>query len=163
MKKATVLLALGFVMFVLAPDVRAQYTTGIGIRYGLSKGATFVQFINPQSRGAADILVNRINNAWNLVALYEIHSKNHSENIEVANVGFFLGGGLHVSWRNALSNRLFYPGLSAIAGIEWKLPHVPLNLSLDCRPYIDLPFNKDQYGDQQTYDFDYALALKFLF
>lgn len=146
----------------LAEDTNAQYITGIGPRLGFSKGVAVIQYFFPRDRGAADFIIANRFGGWGFTALYEVHSKNHGKTIEVANVGFFWGAGGHVGifkgtqYKQSDKNRVFEIGLDVIAGVEWKLPHVPLLLSLDVKPFIDI-----DYKNQPDF-LDVAIALKLL-
>lgn len=56
-------------------------------------------------------------------------------------------------------DRIVAAGVDAIAGVEWKLPHVPLLLSADIKPFFDL----SGIGKTQLNYVDYALSLRWLF
>jgi hypothetical protein len=94
--------------------------------------------------------------------LYEVHSKNHNINIELADFGFFWGAGGHIGFYKGVNynqsdkNKIQALGIDAIAGVEWKLPHVPILLSVDVKPFIDV-----DYKDQPDF-IDAAIALKLL-
>jgi hypothetical protein len=140
----------------------AQFSTGIGPRLGISMGFTCLQNFNPGRRGAADFIIAH-NKGWMYTGLYEVHSKNHNIHIELADVGFFAGIGGHVGFYKGIDynqskkNKVTAIGLDGIIGVEWKLPHVPLLLSADFKPFIE----KD-YKNQPSF-IDAAVALKFLF
>ena len=127
---------------------QAQYLTGIGVRLGTSNGITVIRYFAPRARGAGDLIIANEFNGWCGTLLYEIHFNNHNENIEMANVGFFLGAGVHAGlfggkeYNDASKTRVFATGIDFIIGAEWKLPHVPLLLSVDFKPYYDV--NADQ-------------------
>ena len=77
---------------VIALNVSAQYETAIGVRFGEpGKGLTILRYLDPQSRGAVNFLVTSQYKGFCITGLYEVHSKNHNINIEIANVGGYLG------------------------------------------------------------------------
>jgi len=156
-----------FILFLSAYSVSAQYSTGLGIRFGdPSRGLTVIQYFDPKSRGAADFIFSSQYKGLCFTGLYEVHSKNHNENIELAKVGFYLGVGAHggayhenAYYKNPTSDKkIIAAGFDAIAGIEWKLPNIPVLLSADLKPFFDLTSS----GRQLNY-LDYAVSLRYLF
>ena len=156
-------------LIFLAFGAEAQYTTGIGIRFGNpGRGLSVIQYFSPKSRGAANFLFVNQFKGYCLTGLYEIHAKNHNEHIELANVGFYGGVGGHAGryqekayfTNTALTNEeyFFVGGFDLVAGVEWKLPHVPLLLSADIKPFLDFSISKDQ-----PLYLDYAATLRYLF
>jgi hypothetical protein len=153
-------------------SAKAQYLTGIGASLGMyGRGATILQYFNPVSRGAGDFLITSQYKGFVFTGLYEIHNPNHNERIELANVGFFGGIGGHGGsvLRTQYGNnknptvpgskeRIFVAGFDAIIGAEWKLPHVPLLLSVNFKPYIDI-----NYFKYMPDYFDAAITLRLLF
>lgn len=166
--KKTLTFVLLFCIFCASDiTVKAQYLTGIGATLGLyGRGATIIQYFAPKQRGAADFLITSQFKGFMFTGLYEIHSANHNERIEVANVGFFLGAGGHAGAVdrlqynnvNSTKKKIFVVGVDVIAGVEWKLPHMPLLLSVNAKPFLDLNYIK-----QQPDWFDAAITLRFLF
>ncbi|NTW31760.1 MAG: hypothetical protein HGB12_03910 [Bacteroidetes bacterium] len=143
---------------------KAQYHTGIGIRMGTSKSISMTQYFDPISRFHFSLGTRNMQGGIVFTTLYEIHSKNHNINIELANVGFFFGIGGHIGRipgpKYGLSKLKYVTpiGLDCDAGVEWKFPKFPLLLTLDIRPYYEYVKGKAQP------DFlDYALSLKYVF
>jgi hypothetical protein len=168
MKKTLIIISCILMLPAFSFKAGAQYNTGVGVRFGdPGRGITLIQYLNPRSRGAIDFLLVSQYKGFCFTGLYEVHSKNHNINIEVANVGAYLGIGAHAG---RYLGRLFYDdfktddkvfaaGFDVIAGIEWKLPHYPLLLSADIKPFYDLT----GAGKKQLTYLDYALSLKWLF
>ena len=101
LKKETAMRKTNILLFCIclafASASHAQYITGIGATLGMNgQGGTIIQYFAPGSRGAADLLFTSQYKGFVFTGLYEIHSKNHNERIELANVGFFGGLGGHV-------------------------------------------------------------------
>lgn len=152
-------------------SLKAQYLTGIGASLGLyARGVTVIQYFSPKARGAADFILASQSEGVTFTGLYEIHNPNHNERIELANVGFFAGLGGHAGMvnpetygrhRDTKNQLIFVVGVDLIAGAEWKLPRMPLLLSVNAKPFLDLNLLKDQLDN---YDFfDAAITLRYLF
>lgn len=171
-------ISLCFVMALLiigTEKTSAQYTTAIGARVGASNGLTVLQYFSPKSRGAADFHIATRYSGIVITGLYEIHSKNHNENIELANVGFFAGIGGHLGSYKSVdygmgsykNKRVFGFGADVTAGIEWKIPGVPLLLGADVRPYYEYVKDADNStlypSAPSPFDFDYGLSLRYVF
>jgi hypothetical protein len=140
---------------------QSQYLTGIGARLGTSNGLTVIRYFAPRARGAGDLIIAHEFNGWCGTLLYEEHFSNHNINIELANVGFFLGAGGHagifpVGGNENKQGKNFAGGVDFIAGAEWKLPHVPLLLSVDIKPYYDINVTQRDI-------LDYCISLRYLF
>ncbi|MFA4851420.1 MAG: hypothetical protein WC868_07775 [Bacteroidales bacterium] len=163
MKRTFIKFACFFLPAFFSHVANAQFSTGIGPRIGISLGFTVLQNFNPKARGAADFIIVNQYKGWVFTGLYEVHSKSHNIHIELANFGFFWGAGGHVglykgiNYNQSDKNKVQTVGVDVIAGVEWKLPHVPLLLSLDVKPYVDI-----NYRDQPDF-IDAAIALKYLF
>lgn len=163
MKKITLCFVAVF-MFLGIKMALAQYTTAIGARVGSSNGLNVLQYFNPTSRGAANFNLASKYQGVLFTGLYEVHSKNHNLNIELANVGFFWGIGGHLgSFKGqdygVSKKSVFAVGVDATAGVEWKIPGAPLLLSADLRPYYEWVKDVDE-----PLDFlDYGLSLRYVF
>ena len=169
MKRIILCFVLTF-MLIGTEMVSAQYLTAAGARAGASNGLTVIQYFSPKSRGAADFHLATKYHGILFTGLYEIHSKNHNENIELANVGFFLGFGGHVGsykgvdYYMAQKKRVWPIGADVTAGVEWKIPGVPLLLSADIRPFYEYVKDADKIdGTPSPFDLDYGLSLRFVF
>ena len=160
------------IYFILISSfVHAQYGTALGVRYGTETniGISVLRFLSDRNQGASHTIVSFPYKGARLTSFYEWHFRNHNENIEVANVGFFVGLGAHVGrykkvgWQKndtpfIKGENVVAFGVDANAGIEWKIPTVPLLLSIDVHPLIDL-----NYIEQQPQYFDFGLSLRYLF
>jgi len=157
-----------FSHFTISAD--AQYGTGIGARYGTDSnlGLTLLQFFSDRNQSAADFTVSAPFSGVRANGFYELHIRNHNEKIEVAHVGFFIGAGAHIGrYKTQLYRKhstdpidktnIIAAGIDGIAGIEWKLPYIPLLLSLDVHPFLDLNYS------HQPEIFELGLSLRYLF
>lgn len=155
---------------VLSATVNAQSGTGVGVHYGTDSqiGLTVLKFLSDRNQHAVNLILSAPYKGFRASALYEFHLRNHSENIEVAGVGFFVGAGGHIGRYKTIgwykegpaisSANVVAVGVDATAGIEWKLPHVPLLLSFDVHPFLDLNYMK-----QQPEIFDFGGSLRYFF
>ena len=130
-----------FIGLAISNFSQAQYTTGIGIRGGVSSGLTVRHFIGQES-AIEGILATR----WGgLIAtgLFEIHKDIR----DVKGLYWFYGGGVHFgTWNAKNSNRSWGDnrvsttayGFTGIAGLDYAFPDAPINLSLDWKPAISI-------------------------
>lgn len=144
--------------FAYAQEAQAQYTTGIGLRAGVSNGLTVKHFI---SNDAA--LEGILHTRWGgfvITGLYEVHK----DISDVKGLMWFFGGGAHLGSWNAGSNRPWgdrnrsetVVGLSGIIGLDYAFADVPIGLSLDWKP----TFN---FSGQRYWGDEVALSIRFIF
>lgn len=146
----------------------ADYSNGIGVRAGFTSGITFKHFFNTGNAG--EFIVGFWHNAVGLTALYEHHMPVGPKGLK-----FYYGGGAHIT---AGANRPFYRrhgrwddpngwrygrngfavGIDGIAGLEYKVTPIPLAISLDLKPLVEV----SNYGDIYT-AFDAGLGIKLAF
>lgn len=143
-------LLLTFLLFGIVFTSSAQdYDRAIGLRGGPSNGLNFKQSIG-DDKALEFILSSRWNRhwrGWKFTGLYEVYRRD----IAVEGLTWYFGGGLHVGayrqwgywggpgWGNTYyySDLVIGPGLDAILGLEFKLPDIPLAVSLDWKPEIN--------------------------
>jgi hypothetical protein len=160
MKKLFYLLLL-FSFLTLGNETLAQseYNTAIGLRAGFGNGLTVKHFVN-NNAALEGILYAR----WNgliVGGLYEVH-----RNIaEVNGLRWFYGGGAHLgTWNagkgnpnwgdNSMSSTVV--GIDGIIGLDYKIPTIPINLSLDWKPAINFSGNAGFWGDEVALSIRYA-------
>jgi len=149
--KLVFVIALAFLSFTS----KAQLSTGLGLRYGMDNGPglDFIQYFLSRNQGAAHFMLSIPYGGERLNALYEIHIRNHNERIEMTGVSFFFGVGGHVGrydpndYRKSSTDpiekqNIFAFGIDGIGGVEWKIPYMPLQLSVDIHPFFDLNYSK---------------------
>ena len=108
-----------------------HYKDAIGIRIGpsspaIQSGITYRHFLNETN--ALEGLLS-LSNGFGICALYEVHKP-----LPVENVQWFVGVGGYVSSINS-SN---YFGGAGLVGIDYIFPSIPLNLSIDWKPELNL-------------------------
>ncbi len=140
MKKILLVIALALIFISLAtmgfsqsdePAVNPHYTDAIGIRLGptspaIQNGITYRHFLN-ESTALEGIL--SLSNGFGVCGLYEIYKP-----LPVENVQWFMGAGGYVAFVN--SNNYF--GGAGIVGVDYTFPSIPLNLSIDWKPELNL-------------------------
>ncbi len=134
MKKLVIVLFAGM-LSGLALNAQ-DYENSAGIRLGLSNGISFKHFFTTGD-AAEGILTTRWG-GFNLTGLLE----RHKAPFKTDGLYFFYGAGAHFgSYNNSWfsdSNNHTVIGIDGIAGLEYVLRDLPLNVSLDWKPGINL-------------------------
>ncbi len=174
--------AILFVVFASGTEVRAQntnnpsselvkkseYKNAVGIRAGRTSGVTFKHFMN--SGNAFEMILGIWPNALGLTALYEKHAPTGVEGLK-----FYYGGGGHFTaetgnyyYRTYNNRNRSYEyrygrdgigiGIDGVVGVDYKIGVVPLALSLDLKPFIEV----SNYGDVYT-ALDAGIGIKLAF
>lgn len=119
-------------MFVSAARVSAQdYRLGLGIRLSnatptLNNSVTGRYFITEKS--AIEGIVS-FGSRFGLGGLLEIYKP-----FSVQGLSWFYGGGAYVGFEDSNT----YLGPTGIIGMDYKFANVPLNISLDWKPELDI-------------------------
>ena len=124
--KIALILSLG----ILTTGLSAQpYEHSAGIRAGYSSGISYKGFFRYKMTAIeADALYNR--HGFNLTGLYEYHMEPFRNDRWIVYVG---GGAFGGNWEGEFSL-----GLAAAGGIEYIIRDLPINLSLDWKPMLNL-------------------------
>jgi hypothetical protein len=130
MKKA-ILFSILFTLVVISTKAQ-DYKTAVGIRLGpnsaaISPGFTIKHFLN--DRSAVEAIIG-ISNGIGICGLYEWHHTIEA----VSNLNWFVGAGGYVAFRYNSS----FIGGAGIAGLDYKFENIPLNVSLDWKPELNL-------------------------
>ena len=109
-----------------------SYKKAFGIRLGpnsaaITAGFTGKYFLN--EKAAVEGIIG-INDGLGVCGLYELHFPINAVN----NLYWFAGGGGYVAFR---SNTTFIGG-AGIIGLDYKFDELPLNISLDWKPELNL-------------------------
>jgi len=140
-------------------NINAQdYRSSVGLRAGLSYGATLKHFI-----ATSDALEGILTTRWggfNITGLYERHSRA----FDVDRMYFYYGGGAHIGVWGGGSNPWFDDnetytviGVDGIIGLEYVFTEIPFNISLDWKPGFNLIGYSGFWGDEL------ALSFRFVF
>ncbi len=143
MKTIRLLVITGLIAISAVTVTHAQknYNTAIGVRLGPTAGITFKQFVN--STGAFEGILSTRWHGFIFSGLYEWHHNVFN------NRGFnlYYGVGGHVGfWDVGRYNHPWYDtdghytalGVDGILGLEYSFSEVPINLSVDWKPMLNL-------------------------
>lgn len=140
------------ILFILCNVIvlKAQdYKTSLGLRLGLTPGITLKYFVS-ENTAFEGILGTR----WEgtkLTGLFEIHN-----NIDDSPLVWYYGGGAHFGiYQGYKDNPWFYDdtethavlGIDGIIGLEYTFIKVPINVSVDWKPVINLIGHSGFLGD----------------
>ncbi|MCP4551513.1 MAG: hypothetical protein GY834_05640 [Bacteroidetes bacterium] len=135
MKKLTLV---GLVLFGLGFTLNAQnYNTGVGLRGGTANGLTIKHYVSPSTALEA-IFASRWNGVL-ITGLVEIDNE-----FNTPGLNWFYGAGAHIGfWDGAswwIDGETTSPiiGIDAILGIEYTFEDLPISLTLDWKPAINL-------------------------
>ncbi len=123
---------IGTCLFFTTNSVNAQVKHEAGVRLGsidqaLSTGFTYRYFLNEQS--AIEGILNLRSNAIGVGALYERFNPIQA----VEGLQWFYGAGAYVGFEG--NNNL---GVTGIAGMDYTFKEVPVNLSVDWKPELNI-------------------------
>jgi hypothetical protein len=124
-------------------DANAQYDykTAVGARAGFSQGITVKHFIGRTS--AVEGIVSFRYRGFVATALYEIHANA----FDVSHLHWYYGVGGHVGFWDYYDGHPWYDdddgaktaiGIDGILGIEYNIQEIPINVSLDWKPAINI-------------------------
>ncbi|MBT3384337.1 MAG: hypothetical protein HN778_08855 [Prolixibacteraceae bacterium] len=156
--KATILTLI--LAFIITTSVSAQdYETGIGFRGGLSNGITVKHFISKTS--ALEGILSSRWQGFNITGLYEIHNWS----FDTPRLNWYYGFGGHIGFWNGYENHPWFKetgsysviGIDGIIGIEYNIETIPINISLDWKPGINIIGYSGFWGDEL------AFSVRFIF
>ena len=130
-----------------ASELRAQYSSAIGIRIGGTSGVAAKYFYKPTK--AVEGIIGTFGNGFSLTGLMEKYSPVYNAD------GLFVyyGGGAHLAFYNGKDRYNSYFGrevnyhvnngvgfgINGIVGLEYRFPEgVPIAISLDLKPFIEM-------------------------
>jgi hypothetical protein len=128
------LLTFFVVCFFSAASLHAQdYKVGLGIRFSdasptLSNSVSVKYFLNESN--AIDGLVSFGGSRFGIGGLYEIHTPLNA----TPGLKWYYGGGGYVGFQSHDT----YLGPTGVIGLDYKFQNIPLNLSLDWKPELDI-------------------------
>lgn len=138
-------------------QVKAQdYNNAIGGRFGAANGISFKTKLN---KGAMLELIGNFRsskgaNYVNLTGLYEVYNPING----AQGLNWFYGGGASIgSYKVRDYKGDVYLSLDGVLGLDYKFKGVPINLSLDWIPTLQVTPNTDFYSG------DVGLGIRFTF
>ncbi len=155
MKKAIFIIFLSLGLNQLSAQT---YTTGIGLRGGLSQGITVKHFINGNT--AIEGILSTRWRGFNVTGLYEI-----SNPLPTSGLHWYYGAGGHLGFWNGYNAHPWFQddgshtviGIDGILGIEYNFMEIPLNLSLDWKPAYNLVGYRGLWMD------NFAFSIRYIF
>jgi hypothetical protein len=150
-----------FIFFFIIVSANAQYDRALGIRAGASHGLVFKNFIG--ARTAMDGWFTFNGDGIILTGLVDYHTKNHNYRIEIANLAFYVGGGIYGTYitNPSYGGKRNKFGLAGNIGVEYALPYMPFIIDLDATPrFVLINHDPDKYNDL---DFDFGISLRYTF
>lgn len=132
MKRIFLTLVIGVCCLVVSSTIQAQdYRFGIGVRLSnqaptINNSVTGKYFVTQTS--AIEGMVS-FGSRFGLGALLEIHKP-----FSTPGLSWFFGGGGYVGWQDNDT----YLGPQGILGLDYKFNNVPINLSVDWKPELDI-------------------------
>ncbi len=167
MKVFKISCVVAMLIFAASLGLKAQnYGTGIGVRTGASTGVTFKQFIS--SYGAIEAIAARRWSGWNFTGLYEYHQRLYKSRrggrggFDSQRLHWFAGIGAHIGVWDAVYTHPWFTGgtggsttimgVDGIIGLEYAFIRMPVSISLDYKPAVNLvglPGNTGRFwGDE---------------
>ena len=119
---------------LVAGNLHAQdYKLGLGIRFSnysptLSNSVSIKYFL--KENAAVDALISFGGSRFGIGGLYEIHTPLNA----TAGLKWYYGGGAYVGFQDHST----YLGPTGVIGLDYKFQNIPLNLSLDWKPELDI-------------------------
>jgi hypothetical protein len=131
MKKVLMVLIAGVFITLAAQAQENSYRNAVGIRLGPSvpavkSGITFKHFL--ASNNAIEGILS-FGDGFAICGLYEIHKPIAAENLQ-----WFIGFGGYAGFVNKVTSI----GAAGIVGLDYNFTNIPLNLSLDWKPELNI-------------------------
>lgn len=135
-KKQVKFILIAFAIFFVSNATKAQeYGTGIGLRIGsFQNGITIKHYIDDQN--AVEGILGIGNGAFVVTGFYQ----RHADAFDLEGLMWFYGIGAHVGGisNNNNNSKGLMLGADAILGLEWLIPAVPISLTADLHPGLEL-------------------------
>lgn len=135
----TKILLLALILGLSTTSFAQNYVTGIGFRGGLYNGLTIKHFISRTT--AFEGLISTRWKGVELTGLYEFHQQFPS----IPGMASYIGFGGHVGiWNGDNTNwgtagtQYTNLGVDGIIGLEYSFYEIPINLSIDWKPALNL-------------------------
>lgn len=124
-----------FAFFILTTAKAQDYSTGIGLRMGTyQNGISIKHFIDEQN--AVEGVLGIGSGAFVVTGFYQ----RHADAFDIENLKWFYGLGAHIGGvsKTTTNNGGLMLGADAILGLEWQIPEVPISLTADVHPRLEL-------------------------
>ena len=148
-----------------APALGSSYSTAIGLRGGETSGLTIKHFIGGQT--AIEGILGFWHHGLHATVLIEYYANAFG----ASGLNWYYGGGGHFAIDGGRSyygygqkRKDYYDdgnfglGVDGIVGLEYKITNIPIAISLDLKPYVEVISNGRIWGS-----IDPGLGVKFAF
>lgn len=160
MKSLSIVFFLYMALFS-SPILRAQnFENLIGVRGGLSNGITFQHYMSEGK--AVELLFHSRWRGFGITGLYEIHKPA----FDVKGMQWYYGVGGHVGfytwydkhpwWTDNDRGTRAVIGVDGIIGLEYFIPEIPIQLSIDYKPAFNLLGWNGFWGDEAALSVRYC-------
>jgi hypothetical protein len=151
-------IALTFICLVgMANSAQAQnYKSSLGLRLGATNGITYKTFVT--NKAAVEVIGTFRYQGIGLTGLYEVHGQAFNSR----DFNWFIGGGGHLySFGNNRpafidNNKSIILGVDGILGLEAKVRTIPLAISLDWKPALNIVNYGGFWADEVALSFRYT-------
>lgn len=131
MKRYSLTLLLIFIASSFSLLKAQDYKVGLGVRLSnstptLNNSVTIKYFMSQQH--ALEGLIS-FGSRFGIGGLYEVHKPTTATGLN-----WFFGGGAYIGFQDSNT----YLGPTGIIGLDYKFTNIPLNLSLDWKPELDI-------------------------
>lgn len=157
--KKIILIPLFLILFSIT--VKSQdYNTGIGLRGGpFFNGVSAKHFVT--SNVALEGILTTRWSGFNITGLYEIHDQAFNTD----RLNWYYGLGAHIGfwegadfkWADDIYAFYTVIGVDGIIGLEYNFYEIPINISIDWKPIINLIGHSSFWGD------DGAISIRYIF
>jgi hypothetical protein len=132
---AAIVLACTFSQTVFAQDngktAKPKYKMALGVKF-FPTAVTFKNFSRERNR-AFELLAD-FQDGFRLTGLYEFHSDLNAD----GNLKWYLGLGGHGGYYDKDGEEGAMAGIDGVVGLDYKFKKLPLNVSLDWQPSLEL-------------------------
>ncbi len=142
-------------------SLTADYRYALGVRAGGTSGFTFK--LDTRNAGSVELLAGFWSRWFSITGLYE----KNGPAFQVEGMTWYYGGGGHIAFetRDYYRKGRYYErgddfalGIDGIIGLEYKIPPIPLAVSMDFKPFLEIDTNGDVYFGP-----DPGIGVKFTF
>jgi hypothetical protein len=135
MKRLLIVFALTIAM-AMASNAQT-YKTGLGLRGSPTAGITVKHFISGQS--AIEGLLSTRHNGFLVTGLYELHAQAFS----ITGLYWYYGAGAHIGawnkyYKTDREDNYSVIGIDGIVGMEYNITEIPINISIDYKPALNI-------------------------
>ncbi|NJK86244.1 MAG: hypothetical protein HC906_09990 [Bacteroidales bacterium] len=150
-------------LFSISSELVAQYNFAVGLRAGTTAGITLKKITAQES--AIEGILGFCGDCFSITGLYE----KNPQILDIKGLNWYYGVGLHVTFyvdrdaepffRNKdYDNNELGLGIDGIVGLEYKIPDIPLAISIDLKPFIEITTQSDVF-----FWFDPGIGIKLAF